>query len=197
MAADQRAAGMLRKLLMVGVVAGSAASIPIIYQSNPDTFHNLVQSAVQGDEAQTKNASSPITVAAPKPRQEELPLGRKVRVSVDPMGHFVAEFRLNGRRVDAMVDTGATLVAINASTARRIGINLIPADFKYEVTTANGKARAAGAMIDRLQIGRIAVDNVQAVVLDDEALKGTLIGMSFLKELSKFQVEDGALLLVQ
>jgi aspartyl protease family protein len=96
-----------------------------------------------------------------------------------------------------MVDTGATLVAINLSTARRIGIQLTPADFKYEVRTANGKTRAASANIERLQIGRILVENVDAVVLDDKALDGALIGVSFLNRLAKYQVENGALLLVQ
>ena len=65
------------------------------------------------------------------------------------------------------------------------------------MATANGNARAAGVIIENMQIGRIAIGNVQAVVLEDEALSGTLIGMSFLKQLSKFQVEDGSLLLVQ
>ena len=102
-----------------------------------------------------------------------------------------------GARVDALVDTGATLVAINVSTAKRIGINLAPADFKYQVETANGTARAASAMIDNLQIGRIYVENVQAIVLDDKALDGTLIGMSFLKRLDKFEVADGTLVLTQ
>ena len=104
----------------------------------------------------------------------------------------MGEFKLNGRQVKALVDTGATLVAINASTAKRIGITLSPADFKYQVDTANGTARAASAMIDNLQIGRIYVESVQALVLDDKALDGTLIGMSFLKRLGKFEVADGA-----
>lgn len=34
-------------------------------------------------------------------------------------------------------------------------------------------------------------------MLEDAALDGTLVGMSFLNRLSKFQVENGALLLVQ
>ena len=95
------------------------------------------------------------------------------------------------------MDTGATLVAMNLSTARRIGIKVMPPDFKYTVKTANGETRAAGATIDRLQIGRILVENVEAVVLDDDALEGTLIGVSFLNRLTKYQVENGALLLVQ
>jgi aspartyl protease family protein len=183
---------------MVGIVAGSSASIPILYQSNPEGFHDLLQSAVQDDSAapvKKKATSAPIAKVA-KAEPEVLP-GRKVRLQVDATGHFLGDFKFNGRRVSAMVDTGATLVAINLSTAKKIGIDLTPADFKYKVSTANGDARAAAATIGSLQIGRIAVDNVQAVVLEDTALEGTLIGMSFLKQLSKFEVEDGALLLVQ
>jgi aspartyl protease family protein len=51
--------------------------------------------------------------------------------------------------------------------------------------------------VDRLQIGKIAIDNVQAMVLDDRALQTNLIGMSFLQRLQKYQVQDGSLLLVQ
>ena len=186
---------MLRKLIMVGIVAGSSASIPILYQSSPETFHGLVRSAArEGDTAPVKT-SAPVANALKA--QPQAILGRKVRLDADANGHFVADFKLNGRRVNAMVDTGATLVAINLSTARRIGINLTPADFRYQVSTANGKARAAAATIASLQIGRIAVDNVQAVVLEDAALDGALVGMSFLKQLSRFEVEDGALMLVQ
>jgi aspartyl protease family protein len=186
---------MLRKLLLVGIFAGSSASIPIIYQSNPEAFHGFFKSVVTKQDAVKKQAAMP-RMAAASPDQENIP-GRNVRLPADARGHFTGEFKLNGRRVDALVDTGATLVAINASTARRIGIDLTPADFKYEVDTANGKAHAASAMIDNLQIGRIYVESVQALVLDDKALDGTLIGMSFLKRLDRYEVANGALVLSQ
>ena len=184
---------MLRKIVILGIFAGSSATIPIVYQIHPDTFHRLVQSAVE-PAAVTESEPEPIRATA-RP-QETLP-GKKVRVAADAWGHFLADFKLNGRVVEAMVDTGATLVAINASTARRIGIKLKEADFKYQVETANGATRAASANIGNLQIGRIYVENVQAVVLEDKALSNTLIGMSFLNRLGKFQVESGSLLLVQ
>jgi aspartyl protease family protein len=186
---------MLRKLLLVGIFAGSSASIPIIYQSNPEAFHSLLKSVVEEQET-VKKQPAMRRMAVAKAEQESMP-GRKVRLPADARGHFMGEFKLNGRRVEALVDTGATLVAINFSMAKRIGIDLTPADFKYEVDTANGKARAASAMIDNLQIGRIYIESVQALVLDDKALDGTLIGMSFLKRLGKFEVADGALVLTQ
>ena len=186
---------MLRKLLMVGVVAGSSASIPILYQANPEAFHNALRSAMQGDEAPKKKLASPV-VQVVRPSQDVLP-GRKVRLTAGEGGHFIADFKLNGRVVTAMIDTGATVVAINQTTARRIGIKLKPADFRSAVMTANGRAPAANIVIDRLEIGRIAVKDVDALVLDDRALGGTLIGMSFLKQLSKFEAREGTLTLMQ
>lgn len=188
---------MLRKLIILIVCAVASASVPVLYERNPELFHGLLKPADEPGEAPTKVAKAEIRTSQPLEPPTEVLLGRKVKIPADQFGHFNADFRLNGRSVDAMVDTGATLVAMNASTARRIGIKIMPADFKYKVKTANGETRAAGATIDRLQIGRISVENVEAVVLDDHALDGTLIGVSFLKRLAKYQVENDALLLVQ
>jgi aspartyl protease family protein len=185
---------MLRKLLIVGVCAGSSASIPILYESNPDAFERLLRPAARQQAA--TEAPQPAARIAPPDVIETMP-GRKVRIAADARGHFSGEFRINGRRVRGMVDTGATLVAINLSTARRIGLNLMPVDFKHKVSTANGEARAAVATLESLQVGRIRVEDVEAVVLDDRALSETLIGVSFLSRLSKYQVENGALLMVQ
>ncbi|MBA3446289.1 MAG: TIGR02281 family clan AA aspartic protease [Pseudaminobacter sp.] len=188
---------MLRKLLILGVCAGTSASVPILYQANPQLFHGLLRSAMQGDGAPAMPENSVSALSQRRSGQAEQLAGRKVRLAADARGHFVADFKLNGRRVEALVDTGATVVAINASTARRIGLSLKAADFRDSVNTANGVAPAASVTLDRLEIGRIAVENVPAVVLDDKALSGTLIGMSFLNRLGKFQIENGALLLAQ
>lgn len=187
---------MLRKLLIVGVFAGTSASIPILYEANPEAFHRLAESAVGARPVQPTETVEVAAISRPKPGGETLP-GRKVRLTADERGHFVGDFRLNGRRIEAMVDTGATLVALNLTTARRIGLSIASDDFKYKVETANGVTRAATATIASLEIGRIAVDNVEAVILDDKALSNTLIGVSFLRRLGKYQVENGTLVLSQ
>ena len=189
---------MLRKLLILGIFAGSSASVPILYQSNPEIFHDLMKSAVEARTPEPANERPLIVVNKVQPEASKLgPSGRSVQIKADERGHYRADFRLNGRAVDALVDTGATLVAINRATARRLGINLVQSDFKHEVRTANGSTRAAAAMIDTIEIGRIHVRDVQAVVLDDNALEGTLVGMSFLSRLSGYKVEYGELLLEQ
>lgn len=187
---------MLRKLLIVGVSAGVSASVPIIYQANPDMFGVWLKRVLSDEAPDPQEVSAIPALRFAKSGQPTL-LGRKVLIPADNRGHFAADFRLNGRPITAMVDTGATLVALNESTARRVGVKLQPADFRHRVTTANGEVKAASVTIETLQIGRIALNNVQAVVLEDKALGDTLIGMSFLKRLGKFSVQDGALLLVQ
>jgi aspartyl protease family protein len=188
---------MLRKLLIVGVSAGLSASIPIVYQKDPELFHRLVRTTLNSPPPTDHGKVASVPPVVRRAADTDMPLGRKVRLSADDRGHFSADFRLNGRSIAALIDTGATLVAINASTARRIGIQLQTSDFKYKVETANGMARAAAATIDNLQIGRIFVEDVQAVVLEDSALDTTLIGMSFLKRLNKFEVRDDSLTLAQ
>ena len=78
-----------------------------------------------------------------------------------------------------------------------MGIKLSPKDFKYKVNTANGVTTAAETVIKRVEIGKVRVNNVRAMVLDDKSLKGTLLGMSFLGELRSFAVKNRELVLVQ
>ena len=118
---------------------------------------------------------------------------RSAVIGSDANGHFTGFFSINGRKEEGMVDTGASMVALNVSTAQRIGIDRADLDFRYAVDTANGKARAAYIRLDRIEIGPVRIENVGAMVLEDKALSGTLIGMSFLKALSSYKVEEGKL----
>lgn len=188
---------LVKKLLSIGIFTGLAAAIPIVYQANPEQFLRYADSWLTETPPDPEPVAALPRLSQPAKAEPEQLLGKKVRIGANDHGHFIAEFKLNGRRVDAMIDTGATRVAINLSTARKIGIKLTNEDFKYTVDTANGSTRAASANIDELQLGRIIVEDVPALVLDDEALSGTLIGMTFLQRLDKYSVENGSLLLVQ
>ncbi|WP_442579584.1 retropepsin-like aspartic protease family protein [Mesorhizobium sp. ASY16-5R] len=186
---------MLRNAILIGICIGASASVPLLYQANPDALEAFLGPS-QPD--QTLVAAVPQAEIKPATASASPSLsGRKVEIPADDRGHYISDFKINGRKVEAMIDTGATAVAINLSTARRLGLRIQSADMKGTVSTANGKARAAVVMIERLEIGRIMVPNVEALVLDDQSLSTTLIGMTFLNRLKKFEVGDGTLLLVQ
>lgn len=196
MAAAELEPQMLRKLILIGAVAGVSASFPILYETNPGALESLLGGSEAVSEEGTAPRVSLARRAEEQPRTEQL-AGRRVRLASDRTGHFGADFKLNGRAVPGVIDTGATLVAINMTTARRIGLDIAASDFNASVDTANGRTRAAIVTIDRLEIGRISMDGVDAVVLDDKALGSTLIGMSFMKRLKRYHVENGALVLEQ
>lgn len=120
----------------------------------------------------------------------------KVSIKADQGGQFSSVFKLNGRAITGMVDTGATYVAINETLAKKIGISSSDLNFDYNVNTANGTIKAAHVVLDRIEIGTLKVRSVEAFVLKDKALDSMLIGMSFLKKLSSFSVKDGSLILI-
>lgn len=122
---------------------------------------------------------------------------REVRIQADRSGHYVSSFKANGRTVVGLIDTGATYVAVNETTARSFGIRLSSTDFKHKANTANGVTAAAFARLDAMEIGPIRVKNVDLFILKDHSLKDTLIGMSFISKLSSFRVENSQLILTQ
>lgn len=112
-------------------------------------------------------------------------------------GHYPVEARIEGRRLDFIVDTGASLVILRESDAARAGIRPMRSDYTAAVSTANGKIMAARASLDRVEVGGITVENVQALVLPDEALSKNLLGMSFLSRLRRYEVANGRMVLEQ
>lgn len=122
---------------------------------------------------------------------------RSLTLETGQDGHYPVEARIEGRLVDFIVDTGASLVILRESDAARIGIRPMRSDYTATVSTANGKIKAARASLDRVEVGGITVENVQALVLPDEALWKNLLGMSFLSRLKRYEVANGRMILEQ
>ena len=112
-------------------------------------------------------------------------------------GHFEVEARIEGRHIDFIVDTGASLVIMRESDAAQIGIRPMRSDYTATVSTANGKIKAAPAKLDRIEVGGITVYDVPALVLPDEALWKNLLGMSFLSRLKRYEYANGRMVLEQ
>jgi aspartyl protease family protein len=123
--------------------------------------------------------------------------GRTVALRADQYGQFEANAVINGVSVPVIVDTGATTVALSADTASRLGILPPQSAFRLPVSTANGTLTAAPVMLSEVRVGGIAVSNVQAVIIPGRALSVSLLGMTFLSRLQKFEIGGGQLTLRQ
>lgn len=102
-----------------------------------------------------------------------------VVLQADARGHFIVTAYINGRPARALVDTGATSVAMGRSEAARLGVNLSGA--RPVVTrTAGGERKAWLTRVASVQIGEIALADVEVAVGETDELTITLLGMSFL-----------------
>jgi aspartyl protease family protein len=109
-------------------------------------------------------------------------------------GHYWAQADVDGRAVKVLVDTGASVVALTREDAARLGLRLKPDDFTREVQTASGTARAAPVMLDRVAVAGASVDDVEALVVE-AGLSHSLLGMSYLGRLSRFEATPSGLTL--
>jgi len=131
------------------------------------------------------------------PVETSMPAGlRSISIPRDSRGHFLTEGRIDGQRIGFMVDTGASVVALNETSAARFGLRPLRSDYNAAVTTANGTVKGARARLATIDIGGLVVHDVDAMVLPDEALSENLLGLSFLSKV-KFGYANGKMVIEQ
>lgn len=134
---------------------------------------------------------------SPENTRDPVKRGGTVELRARSDGHFHATAEINGRAVKVLVDTGATLVALTYEDAERAGLYLDRSDFTHKANTANGVARVAPVTISKIEIEDITVRNVKGIVSERGRLTQTLLGMAFLRRLSRAEIRKGLLILEQ
>jgi len=120
---------------------------------------------------------------------------RWVEIGPSKYGHYITRANINGAKVAALIDTGASVVALSYEDAERAGLNPFRLKFDRRVRTANGIANAAPVTLNLVVVEGISVKNVEGMVMRKGAMRGTLLGMSFLRRLHGFRLERGTLYL--
>lgn len=93
-----------------------------------------------------------------------------------PDGHYRSEALINGKKVQVLVDTGATGVAISQRVADLLNLKSFNA---VRTNTANGDSIGYMVRLESVKIGGVSASNVSAMIapgLDGDVL----LGMSFL-----------------
>ena len=103
---------------------------------------------------------------------------QSITLAADTRGHFMAEGAINGGPMRFLVDTGASMVAIPARDAVRLGIDY-RAGRLGTVQTAAGPTRAYAVRFDTVRLGAIELAGIEGVVIE-QGLETALLGMSFL-----------------
>ena len=104
-----------------------------------------------------------------------------VNLYPDSAGHHFTNGTINGATVRFLVDTGASMVSIGLSDARRAGIDYrrgVPA----RTQTASGSVLVWRVRLDSVRVGDITLHGVDGLVHEND-LPFVLLGMSFLNRM--------------
>lgn len=181
---------MVRNLLRFVLVAAFGVML------SPVWLPYLVQAATwvadRPDRGRVPHVAASATASSGNSLEQR---GRSTVLTADPRGHFLTDATVNGRSVGVMVDTGATSVALRAEDAASLGLRPMPADFTVPIATANGTTKAARVTLAEVRIGDVRVKGVEALVVPERTLGTNLLGMSFMRRLSKVEMAGGRLVL--
>ena len=130
----------------------------------------------------------------------KLALGQRMApmalLQADARGHYVTGIAINGRQTRAVVDTGATGIALSRNEAERLGV-VWQGGRPITVQTAAGPRPGHVVTLDSVQVGSIVLRQVDAIVSSvPDAPAITLLGMSFLGRVEMKQ-QGNQLLLMQ
>ncbi|MGW8247259.1 MAG: retropepsin-like aspartic protease family protein [Acidiferrobacterales bacterium] len=94
-------------------------------------------------------------------------------------GFFHADGYINNTPVRFLVDTGANTIAMNAQTAKRIGLDYRRGQQGVAVT-ASGYAPTYLVDLEQVEVGNLKLRHVEASVIEGRQPETPLLGMSFL-----------------
>ena len=177
----------MRHFVLVAVFALIVAGIVPRLAANSVGMRGEPHAPTTAMTAQSAPAAAPASSA----------YGRTFTMRADRRGHFHVEARIDGRRLDFLVDTGATFISIPEREAARLGIHPARRDYTAQIRTANGTVAAAPTRLNMVEVGGLLVRDVAAVVLPDGTLHDNLLGMSFLSRLRRFEIAEGRLVMEQ
>lgn len=100
-------------------------------------------------------------------------------------GHFRTIARIDDGDIGVLVDTGSSLVLLRYDDALRAGVDPSALNFNIPLTTASGRSYVAAFQFSQVRIGGVVVYGVNGAVAMPGELHNSLLGMSFLEQLSE------------
>ena len=170
---------VLKYAVVAAVAVGSAlASASAVVAMAPHP------TALRAAKAETQVANAPAQAAS----------ASSAAIAKSSDGHFWARGTVNGASVRFLVDTGATAVALTPADAERLGLTPADLHYSYRVVTAGGQTRAASVKLASITVAGARLNDVDALVIE-KGLDTSLLGMSYLGRLSRFEATRQSLVL--
>lgn len=130
-------------------------------------------------------------VIAPKPAAAPAP-GPSHSITRASDGLFYVDAIVNDQPMRFIVDTGASIVVLTHSDARRIGLGVDEGRFNTNVQTVGGNTNMAMTSLNHVRIAGREVRQLRAAVVR-EGLGVSLLGVNALSQLGQVTIEGDVL----
>jgi aspartyl protease family protein len=175
--------GLFPNKAVVQIEGGSLRTLSVGQKTRDD----IILLSVERDGATFDIQGRRVTLALGSARTQASPVAAAsypssanyAMVPSDKWGNLFADGQVNGLPIRFIVDTGATFITFPAGEARRLGIDYHSGQ-KTVMETANGDVQGYRVKLDTVRVGEIAVQDVDAVIIEGNGLSSALLGMSFL-----------------
>ena len=117
---------------------------------------------------------------------------KTVTIAPDGQGMYLVNGSINDFQVTFVVDTGATLVAMNKHQAKRLGLDYRITGKESVTSTASGLDKIYIVKLNKVTVGDIVLNNIVGSVHDGDYPDMILLGNSFLGRIA--MQRDGQLL---
>ncbi|HBJ34051.1 MAG TPA: TIGR02281 family clan AA aspartic protease [Planctomycetaceae bacterium] len=113
-----------------------------------------------------------------------------ITLETNPSGALYVNVTVGQTTVPMVLDSGASMVILPSETATKLGVAIPPSAQAIRLVLADGRTIAAsGVVIPKMRVGLFEVENVDAAVLEPDAVGSEpLLGMTFLGNF-KFEVD--------
>jgi aspartyl protease family protein len=180
---------MLRTYIFIVVLLGLGAAMfgRALHTSGPAEADGRTIAVHSEDVAE----SAPATNRTSSQSINEL--DQSIELTRDSNGYFYADVQINGAPVHAVVDTGATVIALSRDDARAAGIATSIGMNDVVGQGADGVVKGEQVMLDRVTLGQKTADGVPAIVLSNGGQ--SLLGQSFLARFASVKIEGDRMVL--
>ena len=159
-----------------------------------ETHRGVKVLSAQGNQAEVEIGSKrqtlrlgegPVTATPGAPETGER---RRIVLHASSNGHFRTPGQINGRTVNFMVDTGASVVSMGAAEADTIGLAYKNGE-RVMVNTANGQSIGWKVQLNSVRLGSVDIYNVEALVTP-APMTYVLLGNSYLTRFQMTRTND-------
>jgi aspartyl protease family protein len=164
-------------ILIGGLFSAMISQCSSRHSASPDAAGTAFQAA-------TSNMSS--SDDEPNPGSSHVAEDGVVQLQRSSDGHFYADVQINGATIHALVDTGATEIALSRSDASSAGIATSIGMPEVVGQGADGEVHGEVVRIDRIGLGNKTAEDMPAVVLN--AGGESLLGQRFLSKFDSVEI---------